>query len=661
MIGKQVRKIRYYAVAGFILQALTAVLLYVLQKRFDYWSIIHVTFAVSAGLAVWLYTIFRLYFDVASPDISEAGSKPNANGRKKNRWVNRWIRGLVSRYAAVTFELAHAGILLTSTFSWVTLKSNDRIIRTAVTLEELLTYVFLVFGLVIVSVFLFTLSKNQALCALRIPGRHFSVSVYSSSLLLVQALLGYFDYHSLRGIPSSLIPILNTILAVEVVLSMVMRFFSSQTEGESSFDSRFLEVLLHPMKVRVIISEMMRELLGYDISATTFYLYLKRSIPPAVIFLSFTTMFLSSILIIEPGNQATVLLFGKNAGVLSESGIHFTLPWPFSTIRTIETDRIRRVHAGSHRTDSTGTAFLEENVPLLWTNTHGVRNDKLLITASPRYIIGNSQRGADWTDHTERKTPAVSLVGANVVVEYRIRDAEKFVFNHQDPQKLVFLISEKIISHEILKYEIDELFSAGRLDLARSLVKRIQNECDRFGLGVKILHVNINSVHPPLEVAPIFEENVSARQERETIISAAQQHVIRNQVETAGSSEHFRRLVELIDREEKGDRRARAGLDSLLLACGGEVSRVLWEAYGYRWSRENDEGGKAERFRAKAAGSRGSIADVYKTDRYLSTLESVLENKKKVVFTKNVRNMIVTSGAGGMKSAVPAGQFLNSP
>lgn len=656
MTEKQVRKIIQYSAAGFILQAVIAVLLYMMQKRFDSWSANHVTFTVLAGLAVWLFTIVRLSFNVTASDlgktsdVSAADITPHTNGKKKNRWFTSFI----SRYAPVTLELVFAGVLLMSTASWVAMKSDADVMKAVVTMEELLTYAFLEFGLVIISVFLFALSNNRTLSILKTPSRYFSVSVYAAGLLMIQALFGHFGHHAFRGVFSLSIPLLNTILAAEVGLSMVMRFFRPYTSEDGSFDSRLLEMLLHPMKVRGIISETMRDLLGYDISTTTFYLYLKRSLPPAVIFLSLTTIFLSSILILEPGYQAAVLKFGRNAGIVSQSGLHLTLPWPFSTIRTIDTDRVRRIHSGSHRPDSTGMAFLKEDVPLLWTNTHGVRNDELLITASPRYIIGDTRESSDWTDLTENKTPAVSLVGANVVVEYHISDAEKFVFSYQDPQRLVFLISEKMVSLEILKYEIDELFSAGRLHLASSLVNKIQKECDRFGLGVKILHVNINSVHPPLEVAPIFEENVSARQERETIISAAQQHVIRNQVETAGSSRHFKRLIELIDREEKGDRMVRPVLDSLLLTCGGEVSRVLWGAYGYRWSRENNEGGKAERFRAKVSGARERIIDVYMTDQYLSTLESVLADRKKVVFTRNVRDLIVTSG-------VSPGQFLKSP
>jgi regulator of protease activity HflC (stomatin/prohibitin superfamily) len=162
---------------------------------------------------------------------------------------------------------------------------------------------------------------------------------------------------------------------------------------------------------------------------------------------------------------------------------------------------------------------------------------------------------------------------------------------------------------------------------------------------MEIVHVAITAVHPPVDVASAFEETVVAMQERETRIQYAGQRAVRSQVETTGSTDVFAALAgisdgaDMITEEDAGDREA------LMRDCGGEISRLLAEAEAYRFSRENIEKGKTERFGEQLNAYEASPQN-YRYDRYLSILESGLRRSRKIVLYEGADEVVLRMGGG---------------
>jgi membrane protease subunit HflK len=63
--------------------------------------------------------------------------------------------------------------------------------------------------------------------------------------------------------------------------------------------------------------------------------------------------------------------------------------------------------------------------------------------------------------------------------------------------------------------------STGRAAAATDLRKSIQNRADELGLGVEILFVGLQDIHPPTKVAADYQKIVGARQTVEAQILAA--------------------------------------------------------------------------------------------------------------------------------------------
>jgi membrane protease subunit HflK len=245
----------------------------------------------------------------------------------------------------------------------------------------------------------------------------------------------------------------------------------------------------------------------------------------------------------------------------------------------------------------------------------------------------------------EHKAPSVSLAAADVRIQYVIYDVLAYVQAAAVPEAFLENIAESKASRLIYRYDIDALFCEGRLSLIDELRRAVQDGCDRHSLGVNIVHVAITAVHPPVDVASAFEETVVAIQERETRVQYAGQSAIRSQVETTGSTEVFTTLAALADGVDSIQEEGSENKESLLNECGGEISRILAEAEAYRFSRENIEKGKTERFGEQLGAYEASPRN-YRYDRYLSVMESGLSKSRKVVLSKGTDEVVLRMGTG---------------
>jgi membrane protease subunit HflK len=63
--------------------------------------------------------------------------------------------------------------------------------------------------------------------------------------------------------------------------------------------------------------------------------------------------------------------------------------------------------------------------------------------------------------------------------------------------------------------DVDDIMAAGRLRAAEQLRERIQARADAAALGVKIVFVGLHGIHPPVKVAPAFEQVIAAISERD--------------------------------------------------------------------------------------------------------------------------------------------------
>ena len=113
-----------------------------------------------------------------------------------------------------------------------------------------------------------------------------------------------------------------------------------------------------------------------------------------------------------------------------------------------------------------------------------------------------------------------------LVVYYRISDVAQYGYGdpacYRNPRQLLEAICYREAIHYAAQSNIDSLMGAGWKETTDMLRRRFQRQADAYGLGVKIMFVGLESVHPPVQVAQAFEKVVSALQTRQGKVLRAQ-------------------------------------------------------------------------------------------------------------------------------------------
>ena len=107
-----------------------------------------------------------------------------------------------------------------------------------------------------------------------------------------------------------------------------------------------------------------------------------------------------------------------------------------------------------------------------------------------------------------------------------MQDASEFLFNNviTEPggQGIVKSVTESAISQVVGQNKIDFVLNEGRTKIASDTQTLIQKILDLYGMGLRVIKVNINNVQPPDQVQAAFEDAVKAGQDKEKSRNEAQ-------------------------------------------------------------------------------------------------------------------------------------------
>ena len=148
--------------------------------------------------------------------------------------------------------------------------------------------------------------------------------------------------------------------------------------------------------------------------------------------------------------------------------------------------------------------------------------------------------------------------------------------------------------------------TAGRMAAARDLHSRIQQRALESDLGVEIVFVGLQEIHPPTKVADAYEAVIGAMQEKETNILAAEAYALEN-----------------------------------LPGAVAEATNILNLAASYSAGRIVDAAARSNRFINQIQAYQASPS-VYTQRVFLTALGRSLANTRKIVTTTtNTHNVIL--------------------
>jgi modulator of FtsH protease HflK len=469
----------------------------------------------------------------------------------------------------------------------------------------------------------------------------FGSAILSFALAIALALV-QFKIITVISVIDYSIPVLLIVLGVENLLNVIFDIYRPRLTGlysRAAFDSRLLGLINEPGEILHTATGAIDYQFGFKVSQTWFYKLLEKAVVPLIFFGAITLYLLSGVVVINSYEQAVIERFGnpkdaKGVVRLIGPGIHFKMPWPIDIARIYPAGNIEELQIGYVlKTDpKTGQVIRE---PLLWGKDHYKEEYSILVA---------SRLGA------EKSSPGaapVSLLKANIPVQFRVKDLYAFLYNQNNPQKQL----EDICYRELARFaagasiEVDDeaalqtsLLGAGRAQAKQALTQNIQAAADKAGIGVEIVFVGLQGIHPPTQVAADYEKVVGAVQIKQAIILQAQADRNRTLSTLAGSVDGASDLFVMAAdyqkaRQENNRKKAdeiASRLDTAFTQADGDIFCTLREAQSYSFERVANARSTGERFDSQVKAYRAA-PEIYKKEQRLLALEETLSPIRKYV------------------------------
>ena len=197
---------------------------------------------------------------------------------------------------------------------------------------------------------------------------------------------------------------------------------------------------------------------------------------------------LSGIYIVNPDEEGVVLRFGKYDRTVG-AGPHYALPFPIETVYKPKVTQVQRVEVG-FRSVGQGRTF---------------------------------QQGANRSlpEESGMLTGDENIVNVQFSVQYQIKNPVEYLFNVTDQAAVVKNAAEAAMREVIGNSLIDSALTDGKLQIQTEATQLLQEILDRYKVGVRVIAVQLQDVHPPKEVSDAFKDVASAREDKSRIINEA--------------------------------------------------------------------------------------------------------------------------------------------
>jgi regulator of protease activity HflC (stomatin/prohibitin superfamily) len=217
--------------------------------------------------------------------------------------------------------------------------------------------------------------------------------------------------------------------------------------------------------------------------------FIKHLLPYSIVCAAILFWASTGLVYVESNQEAAVYKLGVLQEETLEPGLHMTLPYPLDKVEIYDTETVNKITIGYAGKDDSDN---------LWTGTHGSNEHKLLL--------GNGNE----------------LVSVNLRVEYKISDLTKYLRASTSPAAILEARSYELITSRIIVSDLEDLLSVDRAEFTKEYTAELSKILCEDDIGLELVTVVLESIHPPLEIAAIYQEVVGAEIQAEARIKRAE-------------------------------------------------------------------------------------------------------------------------------------------
>lgn len=280
--------------------------------------------------------------------------------------------------------------------------------------------------------------------------------------------------------------------------------------------------------------------------------------------------------VVGPDEVGVVQTFGKHTSI-TQSGLNYHWPYPIETVQTPKVTEVKRVEIGFRTMGNNQYRAIEK--------------ESLMLTGDE------------------------NIVDAELIVQYKIKDAASYLFNFVKPVLTVREAAEASLRTVIGKHKIDEALTSGKFLIQEETKDLLQSILDKYGSGILVVAVQLQDVSPPKQVRAAFKDVASAKEDKNRMINQA---------------EGYR--------------------NDIIPKARGEAQAMISEAEGFREARVSRAEGEVARFNSMLVEYKKAKV-VTRTRLYLETMEEILPNINKYIIPGgdggNLLNLLNLNNKGG--------------
>lgn len=127
----------------------------------------------------------------------------------------------------------------------------------------------------------------------------------------------------------------------------------------------------------------------------------------------------------------------------------------------------------------------------------------------------------EYFDESLMLTGDLNVLVVEWIVQFKVKDAVKLLFNIRNPERTIRNISEAVMRQTVGDHTVNQVLTTMRIEINQEVQDKLQEILDFYESGIQIVTVKLQDVNPPDAVKPSFNEVNEAKQEKEKVINQA--------------------------------------------------------------------------------------------------------------------------------------------
>ncbi len=202
---------------------------------------------------------------------------------------------------------------------------------------------------------------------------------------------------------------------------------------------------------------------------------------------------------VDESDQAVVMTFGDVQDTITDPGLHFKLPWPIQSVEKLSKETFSLQFGYQQEKDGEIKEF---------------PRDTKMITGDENIVL------------------------ADLVVQWKITDPPKFLYNSDAPEKILYNATSSALRSTIGSAKIDDALTSGKAEIEADVREMLSELIAKYDVGISVLAVKLQDVElPNKDVRKAFTDVTDARETMNTKINEARKYENKQMNEAQGEKD----------------------------------------------------------------------------------------------------------------------------